>query len=823
MSGIDSLAGDLLTVDWDIVRAQGIEPRTEREEAALDELDPVAHEIVRHRLFQIMDEGRSTVARLGADPVVHDAEEVGFFIFTNSGDVASAAAGIVWHAAGSPTTIKYANKHFVGNASVGVEDEDYFFNNETLYGGTHPPDQLIFTPFFYEDELIAWIGALTHESETGAIDPGGMAPSAINKYSDGLLRTPPIKIVDGGRVREDVMTWMAMAVRDPRTVLLDQRAKMAGLFRGKKRLTELCDKFGADTIVASMRRSIEESETRMRKKLRSYPDGIYRSVFFQDRGPVNEHALFKIPFAVIKRGDRMVVDLHGASPQQPSSFNIAGPAVKCFLFGPLCNYCYDVDWNGGILAPVDVRPPDYESVVNPNQHAALSCGVSQGIACSEVARKAFSLMQFDSPDRIEINASWACQQTGAVYGGRNQYGAPVAGATLEHIGMGSGAWSDDDGVDCGGESFSPVANTGDSESWEDDVPLLNLDYRYKTDMVGYGKHQGGISQVHVQMIWNVDELEWCTWGFGDAFHIAPGLYGGYSSPCFQVEFIERSDFLDKVERGEKLPSDWTEYSSELAGDHDLVAATNSARIGKRGDIRIVHYGGGAGYGDPLDRDPESVVADLRDQVVSDWTARNIYGVAYDERTLAVDAAETDRLRDAARAERLRRAKPFADFEEDRRGMRPPPELLGWYGPWGDEVYESELAHSRQIYAEMEPSDPQPEDVIMPGQTRRQVGEYLGLDLDSEKFFCWKCDHELGDARGNFKTYAVIAERSPADVYPPWPGMAGRDDLSVIREFYCPGCGTMMENEYVPPGHPVLHDLEIDVDALRERVAAGSEA
>src|SRR5712692_7150342 len=97
--GIDITAGAVMTVDWEIVGLQGIADRTQREEDALKSLDPVTYEIVRHRLFQAADEGRSTVTRLGADPVVHDAEEVGFFYFTASGDVALAAAGIVWHAA----------------------------------------------------------------------------------------------------------------------------------------------------------------------------------------------------------------------------------------------------------------------------------------------------------------------------------------------------------------------------------------------------------------------------------------------------------------------------------------------------------------------------------------------------------------------------------------------------------------------------------------------------------------------------------------------------------------------------------------------------
>lgn len=109
-------------------------------------------------------------------------------------------------------------------------------------------------------------------------------------------------------------------------------------------------------------------------------------------------------------------------------------------------------------------------------------------------------------------------------------------------------------------------------------------------------------------------------------------------------------------------------------------------------------------------------------------------------------------------------------------------------------------------------------------TRLHVAEYLDADLDTERWHCHDCDRDLGSLRDNYKRGLLVAERDPSEIHP--PGMEGeytfspKGDWIRIIEFYCPGCGRQVESEYLPPGHPLTHDTEIDVDALKQRVAAG---
>lgn len=111
-------------------------------------------------------------------------------------------------------------------------------------------------------------------------------------------------------------------------------------------------------------------------------------------------------------------------------------------------------------------------------------------------------------------------------------------------------------------------------------------------------------------------------------------------------------------------------------------------------------------------------------------------------------------------------------------------------------------------------------------TRHTVTEYLEIDLGDETWRCRRCDHEIGSARANYKHGLLIAAREPSEVHP--PGFDGAStyapnaDWCRIVECYCPGCGTQVEVEYLPPGHPLTHDIELDIDALKERAEAVTE-
>jgi acetone carboxylase gamma subunit len=102
-----------------------------------------------------------------------------------------------------------------------------------------------------------------------------------------------------------------------------------------------------------------------------------------------------------------------------------------------------------------------------------------------------------------------------------------------------------------------------------------------------------------------------------------------------------------------------------------------------------------------------------------------------------------------------------------------------------------------------------------------ITEYLRIDLESERWECRRCGHSLGAARDNYKRGLLVYDRDPREVHPPLldPELYERtyspDPLWCrILEYYCGGCGTLVETEYLPPGHPPVHDIQLDIDALK---------
>lgn len=107
-----------------------------------------------------------------------------------------------------------------------------------------------------------------------------------------------------------------------------------------------------------------------------------------------------------------------------------------------------------------------------------------------------------------------------------------------------------------------------------------------------------------------------------------------------------------------------------------------------------------------------------------------------------------------------------------------------------------------------------------------ITEYLAIDLDKETWHCRACNHELGSARDNYKRGLLVYDRDPREIHPPLIDGAKYDytfspdpAYTALLEYYCPSCGTMIETEYLVPGHPPVRDIELDLDSLREKVAA----
>jgi acetophenone carboxylase len=284
-------------------------------------------------------------------------------------------------------------------------------------------------------------------------------------------------------------------------------------------------------------------------------------------------------------------------------------------------------------------------------------------------------------------AGWHTGFAATIVGGINQHGDPVADMLPEINCTGMGGRPGRDGIDVAGAFFATMTDCADVEDSESSRPIVYTFRNFFSNSYGHGKYRGGAGAGFGIMVKNAPWLAIGGFGVGSRFPTTVGIFGGRASPHGIAVGVRGSDLSELMAGGTtRLPRNLAEVYSE---DNPEQGARTYYNHGQQpvpyseGDTVYQAVNGGAGYGDFLDRDPLAVLRDVRDGITSRHTARSLYHVDFDEKTLKVDEAATRVRRDAAREERLRRAKPYAEFVKEWEKLRPPQEILGYYGPYPD--------------------------------------------------------------------------------------------------------------------------------------------
>ncbi|TMA74057.1 MAG: hypothetical protein E6J77_24165, partial [Deltaproteobacteria bacterium] len=218
--------------------------------------------------------------------------------------------------------------------------------------------------------------------------------------------------------------------------------------------------------------------------------------------------------------------------------------------------------------------------------------------------------------------------------------------------VGAGACSDRDGIDMTGSDYGgPGLVYPDVETVEQTYPVLYLYKRLRPDAGGAGRFRGGASVDAAFVLHGTDGLEGTTLGMRKAVPL-PGLFGGYPGACTLFELRQDTTLGQRLVAGEGLPTESSEIDGKVVG-----VGLNAAGIRLRqGEVFRFANASGSGFGDPLERDPDRVLGDLRDGYVTPATARSVYGVVVTDGGRAVDVAATATARDAIRAARRARAR-----------------------------------------------------------------------------------------------------------------------------------------------------------------------
>jgi N-methylhydantoinase B/oxoprolinase/acetone carboxylase alpha subunit len=607
-------------------------------------------------------------------------------IFTAGGDLINASCGTYLHAIIQPIVIKFILKYYQQNP--GVRDGDIWYTNDALYGGIHNPDQVALMPVFHQGELLAWSSAALHTTETGAVEPGGMPVSARSRFEEGL-NMPPIKIGENFELRNDFLEMYSVyGLRAPAMFISDLRARCTTADRVRVRLLELVEKRGADFLVGLMRKMSDTAETGARKKIKSLPDGKFRSVVFNDAIGWTPALVRSCFLTLIKEGGSLIFDFTGTSPENPSSYNVHPQAVVGHIANFMYEYVFhDLPISSSTFAAIDFVFPE-GIILNPDKMAATSCCVYVAMQTRCATQTAFAKMTFALADLWrQATASPGSQHTAQICAGQSQWNVAFSDVLSFSLNtQGQGGRAADDGMDAYGFAWCAFGRAPDSEQVESELPVTVTLSQHWKDSSGPGLHRGGSGGVQQWMIHKAPQLISLCMGNGSKVPLSQPLFGGYASAPIPGISVRGADLMKRMEEGDSsLSMDHRDiFENKTIGGqwhYELVARTPS--LYQEGDLLFGFSGGGPGYGDPLERDPAAVMEDLRKKIISDWTAQNIYRVAYDPERRRLDIEKTKEQREDERRARLARGKPFEEFIEGWSKQSPPQEILQWYGSWPD--------------------------------------------------------------------------------------------------------------------------------------------
>jgi len=734
-------------------------------------LNPVKYETFLHRLWAIGEEGRASIQRVTASPIVSQGGECMASFYTAEGTMILACSGHLRFAAATSDAIKKLIEWY--SRSPGFFDGDQFFFNDPYVAGAHTFDMMIIKPVFYRNNPVAWVSSSVHTADTGGVLRG----LASEIYHEGI-RIQGMKLVEKGEFREDVFRCLTQQCRDPEYVGLDLKSQIASNNVCAKRYVELFEKLGLDFVRQAGAKMIADSERLARARLRKLPDGkwfsrVFGTAWDRREGKVKEYL---IVCAMSKEGDDLRLDFTGSSAEMTDSTNstLAGTIAQIavvmtdFLF-------WDVPWSDGRLRPVKIHVPK-GSILNCTFPAACggapAVGVQAKIAVSDcIARMLYSAGYQD------INAPWQgvwyTGGPGYFYGGHNRDGIPVAQGLYDGHGAGIGATPTRDGVHCGGNMNIPSGGISDVERIEMQYPFLYFTRNFHLDGGGSGKFNGGTGSFRIYMIYGSQD---CSVSYGP-YSRQPegvGLFGGNPAGIGGVRAVYHTAgpaLLQRLKNGQ-YPMQPDQIES---GDWGTIA--HPAEI--KGRVNLPEFtivadfvAGGGGYGDPIEREPAMVAKDVRRGIVSPRIAEKIHGVVLIQSSLAPDNIATLKRRQEIREERIREGKPFS----------------GTICSLSDAVRKS--TNWEQIV---------------------KFHEYLAIARNgkTEAIRCLRCGHLFCPKHDNYKLYALRRERDLYDLAQRLVP-SGESYLGGYLEYYCPGCATLLQVdgycEAFPNSKEPLHDF-----------------
>jgi N-methylhydantoinase B len=574
-------------------------------------VDPFTAEVIRSSVVAITDEMKTNLMRTAYNMIIYEAEDFTVGLFDGDGNTISIGLGLPMFIRGLSDSIK-AKLAFWGKENI--EPGDILLTNDPQVMGSHLNHMIFTLPVFYNGELVTFASSMGHWQDVGGV----LGDVTRDIYSEGL-QMPFVKIFKAGQQDLELTAIIRANCRLPELAMGDFRAQIAAIRTGERRLTQLLERYGADTFKESVRLIFDQSERLARAAVRRIPDGVYEAESFMDDDGVNIGKHIPIKVRVEVRGDEMTVDLSGVSPQVAGPYNSGATAGRSasevafkFLTTPLL-----LPINEGSFRPLKVVLPPGR-VVSATKPAPVRTWMTVPMTVADTIFKALAPA---CPDNVMAgqHADLAAPRT---------FGLDPKTGRAFHFpsilsGGGWGALHDRDG-----QNATFCINDGDThntpvEAAEGKGPIFIAYRRLRQDSGGPGKHRGGLGVAQEVQLLSPGSVQSAM-----ERTICPpwGLHGGKDAQPNRFSVVRKDGSIERLPTGKT-----SEHVSLDAGDGFLV-----------------EVGGGGGFWDPFARDLERVLADVRSGYVSLEAARRDYRVVIHQqgRRFELDIEATTELRQA---------------------------------------------------------------------------------------------------------------------------------------------------------------------------------
>ncbi|APB38242.1 hydantoinase B/oxoprolinase family protein [Heyndrickxia coagulans] len=567
-------------------------------------IDPFTLEIVKDSLLAIGDEMFIALARTSMSPIVYEVLDYASGLTDAKGNLLTQGNGATGFIGMLTFMVKETLNKF-GEQDLNPGDI-IIINDPYKGGGSHLSDVGLVMPIFYNDKLIAFSANKAHWTEVGGKDPGSFTNDSTEIFQEGL-QFPCVKLFEKGRVNQAVVDMIESNVRFPDLSLGDMWAQVAALKTGERRVRELCQKHGEETVLASIEHYLDHGEQLSRLELSQLPKGTFEAEDLIDTDGIG-NGPFKVKVKVTITDNEFICDFRGSHPQVPGPVNCSLTALTSavrVIFLAVTNPSQDI--NDGVFRPLKILT-DKKSILSAERPVPVSNYFESMIMGADLIWKALAP---HLPDRL--SAGHLTSVCAVTLSGIH----PDSKEPFLIVEPSVGGWGAAKGADGASGQFC----LGDGETYNVPVEVAETrygvlvdEYRLRNDGGGAGEYIGGRGVIRSYRALSDGQTATITYGR----HITPpwGMNGGENGSVNQF-YVEKAN-----------------------GDIDGPYGCYPRYPLQKNDVVKLMTATGGGYGNPLKRPAQKVVQDVKNEYISIEEAEQVFGVRVNPVTFEYEETET---------------------------------------------------------------------------------------------------------------------------------------------------------------------------------------